>query len=505
MSDFAATFERSAFGRRFRFTENGTTLARDTVAGMTTFIVMSYIIFVNPAILGFAGIEGLQDAGLPFDAVLTSTCLVAGVMTIIMGLYTNMAYAIAPGLGLNAVVAFTLVANESLSFPEAMGLIVVEGLAVTLLVLIGLREAIMKAIPLELKKAIAIGIGLFIAFIGLTNSGLVVRGAGTPVDLAEFTTWPVIITIVGIIITLGLRAAGFPGDLFVGIILTTAFATIVNYAADVYPKELGYARWPDDLFDAPNFSLVGEFSFGAFTTLPFIAAVAFAFSLFLADFFDTMGTLVGVGRAAGYVDQSGEMPNIRKPLLVDSVAAAAGGAVSASSATTYIESASGVAVGGRTGWVSVVTGALFFPFMFIAPLIGMVPPQATAPALLIVAWLMISVLTEAEEEAEVAETGGIPETTPTTTQPTTTTRPRRYVAGINFHDLALGFSAAIMIMLMPFSFSITDGIAAGFIVYVLIRTFQGAWAAVHPLMWAAAIAFAIYFAIPIMQQEFSWI
>ena len=505
MSDFAATFERSAFGRRFRFRENGTTPGRDTVAGMTTFIVMSYIIFVNPAILGFAGIQGLEGQGLPFDAVLTSTCLVAGVMTIIMGLYTNLAYAIAPGLGLNAVVAFTLVANEGLSFPEAMGLVVVEGLAITILVLAGLRESIMNAIPLELKKAIAIGIGLFIAFIGLTNSGLVVRGAGTPVDLAEFTTWPVIITIVGIVITVGLRAIGFPGDLFVGIILTTAFATIVNYAADVYPEVPGYARWPDDVFDTPDFSLVGEFSFDAFTTLPFLAAVAFAFSLFLADFFDTMGTLVGVGRAAGYVDERGEMPEIRKPLLVDSLAAAAGGAVSASSATTYIESASGVGVGGRTGWVSVVTGFLFFPFMFMAPLIGMVPPQATAPALLIVAWLMISVLTELEEEAEVAETGRAGPEEATTAQPATTTRRTRYIAGINFHDFALGFGAAIMIMLMPFSFSITDGIAAGFIVYVLARTFQGAWATVHPLMWAAAFAFAIYFALPLMQQEFSWI
>ena len=505
MSELAATFERSAFGRRFRFRERGTTPGRDSVAGMTTFIVMSYIIFVNPAILGFAGVEGLEGQGLPFDAVLTSTCLVAGVMTIIMGLYTNMAYAIAPGLGLNAVVAFTLVANEGLSFPEAMGLVVIEGLAITILVLAGLRESIMRAIPLELKKAIAIGIGLFIGFIGLNNSGLVVRGEGTPVDLAPFTTWPVIITIVGIVITLALRAIGFPGDLFVGIILTTVFATIVNYAADVYPEALGYARWPDDIFDAPNFSLVGEFSFNAFTTLPFLAAVAFAFSLFLADFFDTMGTLVGVGRQAGYVDQKGEMAEIRKPLLVDSVAAAAGGAVSASSATTYIESSSGVAVGGRTGWVSVVTGFLFFPFMFIAPLIGMVPPQATAPALLIVAWLMISVLTEVEEEAETAETGPVGATEATTEQPARTARPRRYIAGINFHDLALGFGAAIMIMLMPFSFSITDGIAAGFIVYVLVRAFQGAWATVHPLMWGAAIAFAIYFAIPIAQQEFSWI
>jgi adenine/guanine/hypoxanthine permease len=505
MSDFAGTFERSALGRRFRFDERGTNLARDTVAGMTTFIVMSYIIFVNPAILGFAGVEGLQEQGLPFNAVLTSTCLVAGVMTIIMGLYTNMAYAIAPGLGLNAVVAFTLVAQAGLSFPEAMGLVVVEGLAVLILVLVGLREAIMNAIPIELKKAIAIGIGLFIAFIGLTNSGLVVRGTGTPVDLAPFTTWPVIITIVGILITIGLRAIGIPGDLFVGIILTTVFATIVNYAADVYPESSGYARWPDDIFESPDFSLVGEFNFDAFTTLPFIAALAFAFSLFLADFFDTMGTLVGVGRQAGYVDAQGEMPDIRKPLLVDSLAAAAGGAVSASSATTYIESSSGVAVGGRTGWVSVVTGALFFPFMFIAPLIGMVPPQATAPALLIVAWLMISVLTELEEEAEAVEIGRAGSEESATAQPARTTRPRRKFAGIDFHDLALGLSAAIVIMFMPFSFSITDGIAAGFIVYVFIRVFQGAWNTVHPLMWGAAIAFAIYFAIPIMQQEFDWI
>jgi adenine/guanine/hypoxanthine permease len=496
MSELAASPQGSAFERWFRFDQNRTTLARDTIAGMTTFIVMSYIIFVNPAILGFAGVPGLEGKGLPFEAVLTSTCLVAGVMTILMGLYTNRAYAIAPGLGLNAVVAFTLVAQNGLGFPEAMGLIVIEGLAAVIAVLIGLREAIMRAIPLELKKAIAIGIGLFIAFIGLYDSGLVVgRAAPTPVDLATFTTWPVIITLVGLIITIALRALRFPGDLLIGIVATTVFATIVNWATDYKvfdsPATERYARWPSDVFQSPDFSLVGEVSFDAFTTLPFVAALALAFSLFLADFFDTMGTLVGVGRQAGYLDRQGELPEIRKPLLVDSAAAAAGGFASASSATTYIESAAGVGVGGRTGWVSVVTGALFFPFMFIAPLIGMVPPQATAPALIIVGWLMISVLTEAEEEAEEEEQGGVTS--------------RRKLAGIDFHDLALGLSAAIVIMFMPFTFSITDGIAAGFIVYVLVRAFQGAWATVHPLMWAAAIAFAIYFALPIMQQEFSWI
>ncbi len=493
MTQPAARLQRSPLAQRFRFEEHGTTLGRDTIAGVTTFIVMSYIIFVNPAILGFAGIEGLEDRGLPFDAVLTSTCLVAGTMTILMGLATNRAYAIAPGLGLNAFVAFTLVANEGLSFPEAMGLVVLEGALVTALVLLGMRERVMRAIPLELKKAIAIGIGLFIAFIGLFNSGLVVRGEGSPVDLAEFTTWPVLITLFGLAVTIALRAIRFPGDLLVGIVATTIFATLVNWATDYtvfsQPGSEGWARWPDDIVSNPDFSLIGEFSFDAFSTLPFIAALAFVFSLFLADFFDTMGTLVGVGRQAGYLDEQGELPEIRKPLLVDSIAAMAGGAASSSSATTYIESAAGVGVGGRTGWVSVVTGALFFPFLFLAPLIGMVPPQATAPALIIVGWLMISVLTEAEEEADTGRRSG----------------PRRSLAGIDFHDVAIGLSAALVIMIMPFSFSITDGIGFGFIAYVLIRLARREWSMVHPLMYAAAGAFALYFLVPILQKTFDWI
>src|ERR671918_2004261 len=208
MSTFAERFEGSGFGRRFRFSQHRTTPARDTIAGITTFIVMSYIIFVNPAILGFAGVEGLEGQGLPFDAVLTSTCLVAGVMTILMGLYTNRAYAIAPGLGLNAVVAFSLVAGEGLSYPAAMGLIVIEGIAVTILVLTGVREKIMNAIPLDLKKAIAIGIGLFIAFIGLESAGVVVQGEGTPVELGRLTTWPIGVTFFGLLVTIVLRARG---------------------------------------------------------------------------------------------------------------------------------------------------------------------------------------------------------------------------------------------------------------------------------------------------------
>ena len=492
MAEVAGRLRTTALDRRFRFAENGTTLARDTMAGVTTFIVMSYIIFVNPAILSFAGIEGLEGAGLPFDGVLASTCLVAGVMTILMGLVTNRAYAIAPGLGLNAVVAFTLVAGEGLGFPEAMGIVVMEGALVTALVLVGMREKVMEAIPLELKKAIAIGIGLFIAFIGLVNSGLIVQGVPV-VDLAPFTTWPVLVTIFGLVVTIALRAIGFRGDLLVGIIVTTIFATLVNwgtdYSAFTGPGAERYARWPDDIVASPNFGLVGEFSFDSFATLGIITTLAFVFSLFLADFFDTMGTLVGVGKQAGYLNARGELPGIRKPLLVDSVAAMAGGAASSSSATTYIESGAGVGVGGRTGWVAVVTGALFFPFLFFAPLIGMVPPQATAPALIIVGYLMITALSEAEERAEP----GIDRVT------------ERKFAGIDFHDLAIGLSAALTIMIMPFTFSITDGIGFGFIAYVVIRIAQGQWQRVHPLMYAAAAAFTLYFLIPLLHDNLGWI
>jgi AGZA family xanthine/uracil permease-like MFS transporter len=486
MSDTAARLGGGLLERRFKFAANGTTLARDTMAGVTTFIVMSYIIFVNPQILSFAGIEGLSEIGLPFPQVLAVTCLVAGVMTILMGLYTNMAYAIAPGLGLNAVVAFSLVAGEGLSFPAAMGLVVVEGIAVTILVLTGMRERIMDAIPLDLKKAIAIGIGLFIAFIGLVNSGVVVRGEGTIVDLAPLTTWPILVTFVGLVLTIALRARGIRGDLLIGIIATTILATIINESVSNAGFTSG-AAWPDDAYETPDLELLGNFNFDAFTELAFISAIVWAFSLFLADFFDTMGTLVGVGKPAGYLDKDGRMRDIRKPLLVDSLSAVAGGAASSSSATTYIESASGVSVGGRTGWVSVVCGALFFPFMFFAPIIGMVPPQATAPALIIVGFLMMSALTESEELAEEGYAGG------------------RKIAGIDFTDLGIGLAAALTIMIMPFTFSITDGIGMGFLAYVTVRAAQNRFKDIHPFMWLASAAFLLYFLVPFLQDTFDWI
>jgi AGZA family xanthine/uracil permease-like MFS transporter len=484
MAEVTGSLRAPFLERYFRFAEHGTTLGRDTMAGVTTFIVMSYIIFVNPQILSFAGIPDLAARGLPFNEVLAVTCLVAGVMTILMGLYTNMAYAIAPGLGLNAVVAFGLVIGEGLSFPAAMGLIVLEGIAVTALVLTGWREKIFNAIPLDLKKAIAIGIGLFIAFIGLEQAGIVVSGEGTPVTLGSLTTWPIAVAVFGLVVTIILRARGFRGDLVVGIILATLAAVIINEASGEDAGFTAGATWPGDVYETPDLGLLGNFNFDAFTELAVVSALVWVFTLFMADFFDTMGTLVGVGKQAGYVDNNGNFPEVRKPLLVDSLAAVAGGAASSSSATTYIESGSGVSAGGRTGWVAVVCGALFLPFMFFAPIIGMVPPEATAAALVIVGFLMVSVLTEAEGEAEGE---------------------RRKLAGIDFSLLEIGLPAALIIMLMPFTFSITNGIGFGFIAYVLIRAAQGKARDVNPFMWIAAGAFALYFLVPLLQDNLSWI
>lgn len=478
----------TALERRFRFEENGTTASRDMWAGVTTFLVMSYIIFVNPSILSFAGIEGLEEQGLPFAAVLTSTCLVAAVMTILMGLVTNKAFAMAPGLGLNAFVAFTLVAEERLSFPEAMGLVLVEGLLIAVLVLAGVRQAIMNAVPGDLKTAIAVGIGLFILIIGLSNAGIVVQGQGTPLDLAEIKTWPLLVALAGVVITLGLRAAGFLPALVVGIISTTALATFINWATDYEAGFRSGARWPgwDNLFSWPDFSVVGDVSLGAFSD-DFVKALVFVFILMMTDFFDTMGTVTGLGRRAGYMKRNDEMDDVGKVLFVDALGAAAGGAASSSSATTYIESAGGIEQGGRTGYVAVWAGLLFLPFMFAAPLIGMVPAEATAAALIVVGILMMQVLAEARDVPDGQ--GG---------------SKRLILAGINFTDLAIAAGAVLIIGVMPFGFSIADGIAFGFIAFVLSRIFQGRAYEVHPLMWASTIAFVLYLAMPILQQEVSW-
>ena len=444
--------------RRFAVNERGSTVRTEVIAGVTTFMTMAYILFVNPAILG-------GENGLPFPAVLTVTALVAGVMTIAMGVFANYPFAIASGLGLNAVVAFQLVGGAGLTFPEAMGVVVTEGIIITILVLTGFREAVLNAIPLELKKAIGAGIGLFITIIGFANSGFIVRGGeGAPVlGRGNVDSANIVVFVLGLLLTAVLVARRVRGALLFGILGTTVLAIIVNAVAGgglwehVGP---GVAKMPESFVAAPDFSLVGQFSFGFFAKMGALAALLAVFTLMLADFFDTMGTAVALGNEAGFLDAEGRLPGMNRVLLVDSVAAMAGGAASASSATTYIESASGIEEGGRTGLASVVTGALFLLALFLSPLAGIIPPEATAPALILVGFLMMSV-----------------------------------VRDLPWDDYSVAIPAFLTMVVMPFTYSITDGIGFGFVSYTVIKLLTGRFRDVHWMMMLSSVAFLIYFAI----------
>lgn len=447
----------------FRITERGSTTRREILAGVVTWLTMAYILFVNPAILGFTGIPDLEPLGLPFDQVLTVTALVAGVMTIAMGLWANYPFAIAAGLGLNAFVAFTLVVGQGLTYPQAMGVIVLEGLIIAALVMTGFREAVLNAIPLALKKAIGIGIGLFIAFIGLVNAGLVVHPeAGEPIVriAGDLTTFRMLTFVVGFALTATLVAHRVRGALLLGILATTVFGIIVNYAwGDQSIWETpGVGLVPSDVVAAPDFGLVGQFSLDFFGAVGTATALALVLSVMLSDFFDTMGTAVGLGDQAGFLDERGRLPGMRRVLLVDSLAAAAGGAASASSNTTYIESASGIAEGGRTGLVSVVVGVLFLLSMFLSPLAAAIPPEATASVLVIVGYFMM-----------------------------------QHIGDIDWRDAAIGIPALLTIIIMPFTFSITNGVAAGFLSYTVIALLRGRWSEVHWLMYVVSAVFVWYF------------
>src|SRR6059036_1322401 len=374
--------------RYFAFAARNTNLATEVRAGVTTFMVMAYIIFVNPVILGFTGVPGLQGKGLPFAATLTVTCLTAGLLSIAMGLVSNYPLALAAGMGLNAVVAFELVAGRGLTWPHAMTIVFLEGAAITLLVLTRFREAVMDAVPLGLKRAIGVGIGLFIAFIGFFTSGFVVKppSGPLPVALGSMRGLPILVFLVGFVLTAWLMARRVRGALLLGIVLTTLVAIILNGAvADWkgFPTP-GAARIPTAIVQPPDLSTFGRLDFGLVAKLGVVTAVLVTFSIMLSDFFDTMGTIIGVGGKGGFLDGAGRLPGANRVLLVDSLAAVAGGVANSSSNTTYIESAAGVSEGGRTGLVAVVTGVLFLVAMWFSPLASVIPAQATAPALIVV-------------------------------------------------------------------------------------------------------------------------
>ena len=426
--------------RYFKISSRGSTVRTEVIAGATTFLTMAYILFVNPATLG--------NAGLDFTQVLSVTALAAGVMTIAMGLFTNYPFAIAAGMGLNAFVTFALILGAGLSPAQAMGVIVAEGAIITVLVLTGVREAIVEAIPMDLKRAIGIGIGAFIALIGLVDAGIVSPEGATPLALGQgLTSSPIAVFLVGFVLTGVLVARKVKGALLIGIIGSTVLAVI-----------LGVSSLPSSFVAAPDFSLIGAFDLSFIEALGLGSALAVVVSVMLSDFFDTMGTVIGIGGEAKLLDRDGKLPGLNKVLLVDSLAAVVGGLTSSSSNTTYIESASGVAEGGRTGLTSVVTGVLFLLGMFISPIAGIVPTQATAPALVVVGYFMMTL-----------------------------------VKDIDWSDPGLGIPALLTILLMPFTYSITNGVGAGFLSYVVIAALRGKGKDIHPLLYIVAAIFAWYF------------
>lgn len=417
----------------------GSTLQVEVLGGATTFMTMAYILFVNGLILSTAKL-------LP-EQVLTVTALVAGITTIAMGIAANYPFALAPGMGINAAVAGSLVATQGLTAPEAMGVIVAEGLAITLLVVIGVRERVLDAIPDSLKRAIGAGIGLFLAVIGLANGGVIAKGTGTLLVLGNLHARGTIVFLVGLAIAFALTVRKVRGALLIAIAAATVLAFV-----------LGHAHAPPRLIAAPDFSLVGQFSFGFVGKLGALGAALAVFSLMLSDFFDTIGTAIGLGEEGKFLDDKGRLPRMQRVLLVDSLAAVAGGVASSSSATTYIESAAGIADGARTGLASVVTGVLFLAAMFIGPLATAVPAEAIASALVVVGFLMASMLRE-----------------------------------IDWRDVPEAAPAFLTAIVMPFTWSISNGIGAGVIAHAVLMTVAGR--RVHPLVWCVAAAFALFFAL----------
>ncbi|MGB3632664.1 MAG: NCS2 family permease [Rubrobacteraceae bacterium] len=454
-------------GSFFRFSERGTNFRTEMIAGLTTFMTMAYIIFVNPAILGTEG------TGLTIPGVFFATCVAAAAACIAMGLFANFPVALASGLGLNAIVAFTLILGLGLSWQEAMAVVVVEGVLITILVLTNLREAVLNAIPMSLKFAIAVGIGLFIAFIGLKNGGIVVQDPTTYLTLGDFTQGPVLLAVFGLILTLALVARQIKGGILAGIFLTGVIGMIFGV---IPPPE----AIVDFQFDT---STIG----GGVLAVPQIlklSLIPVIFALFMTDFFDTMGTIIAVGQEGDMLDEQGRPPQTKRILLVDSVAAAGGGAMGASSVTSYVESGSGVAEGGRTGLTSVVVGLLFLLALPFAPLVavfgGSIPipgPEegqqilvspVTAPALVVVGYLMITAV--------------------------------RFIPWDQVDDAIPAF---LTILTLPLTFNISYGIGFGFISYVLIKLVRGKPGEVHPLLYGAAVLFALAFVWPALQSLLS--
>ena len=451
----------------FKFKERGTNLRTELLAGIVTFMTMAYIIFVNPGLLSAAfGINAAAQASW-IPALATATTLGAAVMCIAMGLFANRPFALASGMGLNAVVAFSIIIGLKVPWQVGMSVIFVEGVVILLLVLTGLREAVMNAIPLDLKRAIGVGIGLFITFIGLVDGKVVVANPATLVSLGDFTKPEVWVTLIGLIAIIAFMALKIKGDILWGIIVATVAALLLHVtklpSAIVAP--LDFRTFGAPFQQLPNGG--GMAILQLFTGALAPSLLLFVFATMLSDFFDTMGTVITIGEQAGFTKADGTVPGIRSILTVDSIAAAVGGFFGASSITTYIESASGVAEGGRTGLTAIVVGVLFAISAFFSPVIGMVGGALpiTAGALVVVGFLMMGAVRE-----------------------------------IPWDDFEEAFPAFLTIVGIPLTYNISYGIGLGFISFVMIKVLHGKVGQIHWLMWVTSAAFVITFMMPLIQK-----
>jgi len=462
----------------FKISERGSTIAREIRGGFVTFFTMAYIVALNPLIIGLTkdgdGKYLGGDGSHPNLAMIAAmTALMAGILTILMGSVANFPLALATGLGLNTFVAIGIASK--MTWADAMGLVIIEGVIIVILVLTGVRAAMFRAVPGQLKIAIAVGIGLFITLVGLVDAGFVRRtGAGpVPVQLGDngnLVGWPIVVFAFGLCLMIALVVRKVKGALLIGIVVTTVLAVIVEKAfkigpnfdgTNVNPKGWGLnvPTIPSKVFAKPDFSLFGHIDLtGAFNRVTVVSAILLIFSLLLSDFFDNVGTVTAIASEGGLFDSDGLIPNIDRILLIDGIAAVGGGMGNISSNTSYIESASGVGEGARTGLASVVTGILFLLTIFLAPLVAVIPYEAATPALVIVGFLMMS-----------------------------------QIKNIDWQDYGIAIPAFLTMILMPFTYSISVGIGAGFVSHVLVRVVQGRRKEVHALLYIASALFVVYF------------
>ncbi|MCX7705042.1 MAG: NCS2 family permease [bacterium] len=420
----------------FRFEERNTSWTTEIRAGITVYLTMAYILFVNPIIL--------KDAGVPFNGCVVGTALAAGITSILMGTITNFPLALAAGMGLNSVLTYSIVIGQGVSWQTGMGLIFLNGFIVFIFVLAGLREAVMRAIPVPLRHAIAVGIGMFLAFIGLMHAGIVVIDKNTflpaPGDFSRIST---IISACGILITAIFVVLRIKGALLLGIILTGILAFLA-----------GISKWPG-VINMPDFSTVGALDIKGALKMSLLPSL---FAFLIVDFFDTLGTVTAIGYQAKLVDSKGNIEKIKEILGVDAIGAMLGGFFGASSNTSYIESAAGIMEGGRTGFTAIVVGILFLLSIVLTPVASLITSEATAPALVIIGFLMM-----------------------------------QGIKNINFEEIETAIPAFIIILTMPFTYSISHGIGYGFIAYTVLKMAKGEFKEVHPLMYVISAIFSAYF------------